>query len=118
MGDWKWIGQVERQAGGEEVDHGAKITFVLEEVQMPPLPGLRMLNPAAGWTTHTLSYGVEAALGHPFRVDGEEGGRFQGRGPWLWSSAPLGRGRRRWIMSYTAHHSPLGRKRNLQVHVD
>ena len=28
---------------------------------------------------------------HPFRVDGNEGGWFQGRCPWLSSPAPLGR---------------------------
>jgi len=29
----------------------------------------------------------------PFQGTGEEGGWFQGRCPWLWSCAPLGRDR-------------------------
>jgi len=35
MGDWKRIGQVERQAGGDQIDHRAEIILVLEEGKGP-----------------------------------------------------------------------------------
>jgi len=42
----------------------------------------------------TSRSGIEAAWCHPLRVAGELGGWFQGRCPWLSSSAPLGRDRK------------------------
>jgi len=38
MGDWKRIGQVERQTGGNQIDHSAAITLVLEEGKAPRAP--------------------------------------------------------------------------------